>query len=208
MKKSELKKGFEQGLITEEKYKEELFRLEQEPKKKKRYFIPNTINDNEFKRVLDKTFKPHHKFAFQLAYLCGLRLAEVVNLKPENILFSRGLIKVVEGKGSKDRLVVYNKKIPLKSKINLLPIKKHYKNEPSCHRSIQNALKTALRKAKIEKRIRFHDLRHSYSSNLDKKGISVKTIQMMMGHGNLATTSRYLHKSVEEASKELDSIYK
>ena len=59
--------------------------------------LPTVLTFEEFKEILNKTTNKRHKLAFKLGFLCGLRVSEIVKLKPEDIDTGRGLLFVREG---------------------------------------------------------------------------------------------------------------
>ncbi len=160
--------------------------------------LPDILTENEFKRLIDNTYKNHHKAAFIIAFKCGLRISEVINLQPDNIDRGRQAIKVVNGKGSKDRYVYYGKGLTPWLKYVPIGISK---------RAVQHALKLAIKRANIKKSIHFHSLRHSYASILLQKGANLKHVQQLLGHSNISTTNQYLHISDEDLKKKVIELW-
>jgi len=106
MNKKELAKAFEEKLISEEKYKQELFALETAPKQpRKAKRIYESLNEEEFIKLLKATKMEHHRLAFILAYGSGLRIGEILALKPEDVNLKEHKIFIRQAKGSKDRIV-------------------------------------------------------------------------------------------------------
>lgn len=157
--------------------------------------IQSWLTDKEFIKLLQNTYKAHHKTAFILAFHCGLRVSEVVNLKPDDIDRGQGLLKVVQGKGGKDRFIPYPPKIA-----------KHFKELPiGCTpRALQLSIKSAIARAGIKKDIHFHSLRHSFCTNLINKGVGYKTVQQLAGHSSISITMDiYSHMTLDQSKKEL-----
>jgi len=78
-------------------------------------------------------------------------------------------------------------------------------------RSAQKVFQMAKEKARIQKDISFHGLRHSFATHLLEKGIDVKFIQELLGHFDIKTTMRYLHVRKEQLVNivsPLDDLFK
>jgi site-specific recombinase XerD len=74
---------------------------------------------------------------------------------------------------------------------------------------LQRAFSIAKRVAGIEKEVSFHSLRHAFATHLMESGVSVRTIQTLLGHRSLATTARYTHVAgtyLKETASPLDAL--
>ncbi len=206
MNKKQLKDAFDEGLINEEKYGEELVKLEMAPKpQRKQKKLPVSITREEFFLLMKKTKKDIFKVAFLLAFGAGLRLSEIAGgtrtdgspMKPltkENIEFDRKRIRIEDAKGRKDRITSIPKGFK-QSMLKFLPITKAYKNYASCRRSLQRGFKVAARKAKLletKPTLHFHSLRSGFGSRLAEQGAPIHMIRDMMGHSSISTTNVYL----------------
>jgi len=128
----------------------------------------------------------------------GLRLSEVINLKPGNINLTKGKLRIKSGKGAKDRdlaipdylvtlLEVWRGKRPkspyffstLEGK-KLLP------------RYIQQMVKRYAQKAGIEKPISPHVLRHTYATQFYRQTRDIETLRQILGHVDIGTTTIYI----------------
>ncbi len=73
---------------------------------------------------------------------------------------------------------------------------------------VQEALKKAVRLAKVTKRVTSHTFRHSFATHLLQANYDIRTIQTMLGHTDVRTTMIYTHcvpsKTVKEARSPLD----
>lgn len=153
--------------------------------RKMRRKIPETLTEEEFLQVIKATKKLHHKVAFSLGFYQGMRISEIVKLKVEDIDKGQKIIRIKQGKGGKDR------NIPI-----LKEMWKGLKHIPvSCGvRALQIAFKNAVKKAKVNKDLHFHCLRHSCGTwLLNVKGWDTRLVQQFLGHAKLDTTQIYTH---------------
>jgi site-specific recombinase XerD len=137
-------------------------------------------------------------------YGAGLRLMEALNLKPGDIDSERMVIRVRQGKGSKDRYVTLSPTL-------LETLREYYKARrpkgewlfpnrsakfPIHSSAVQRACRQAALVARLRKRVTTHTLRHSFATGLLEAGTDLRTIQILLGHGSLNTTAIYLHIAV------------
>ncbi len=180
------------------------------------YKLPNVLNKNEVKRLLQGIRNIKHRAMLSTVYGCGLRRGELLNLKPQDIDRERGLLVVRLGKGNKDRVV------PISDK-NILLLEDYYrqyrpvtwlfegikKGEQYDERSLQQVLKKAIGVAGIKKPVTLHWLRHSYATHLHESGVDIRYIQEILGHKSTRTTEIYTHvsnRSIQLIRSPLDDL--
>ncbi|MCK9518070.1 MAG: site-specific integrase [Dehalococcoidia bacterium] len=168
---------------------------------RKTYPLPEVLSVPEVRSLFEKTLNLKHKTILMTIYACGLRISEAVNLRVSDIDSERMLVRIAQGKGRKDRLVI----LPA----NLLIVLRRY-----CHeyhpeeflfegtkggqystRSIQALFRRAVKYAKIRKKVSVHSLRHSFATHLLDQGTDIRYIQELLGHKHLSTTQIYTHIS-------------
>lgn len=161
--------------------------------------LPKSITPEEFPLLLKSTRKKDKeaRIAFLLAYGAGLRLSEVLSVKPENIVNNR--IEVIAGKGDKDRIVPLPKGWK-EWMTQMLPIKKS-------GRSLERNFKSAAKKSKLNPLYTFHSLRHGFAVRLLENGVPLNQVQLLMGHSNLATTSIYTKARPIDALKSYEDLF-
>jgi integrase/recombinase XerD len=141
-------------------------------------------------------------------YGTGMRRSEVVRLRVSDIDSQRMIIRVVQGKGGKDRDLPLSPELLetlreywrwRKPKEYLFPTRDHRRaaSEPISDKTIWQVCTDAARRAGITKHVTPHTLRHSWATHLLEAGTDLRTIQMLLGHGDLETTARYIHLSQE-----------
>lgn len=172
----------------------------QRPRREKR--LPNVLSKDEVKSILESPTNLKHRAMLSLIYACGLRRSELLNLTLKDILSDRGLLFIQQSKGKKDRVV------PISSKLIEI-LRDYYKaykpkkwlfegqqsGEKYSERSIQLVLNHAVTKAKINKPVSLHWLRHSYATHLLESGTDLRYIQELLGHSSSKTTEIYTHVS-------------
>ena len=166
--------------------------------------LPTVFSKEEVKRILAQVTYPKHHLMLVLAYGSGLRVSEVVALRPYHIDFGRNTIFIQAGKGKKDRVLpLSNQQRHLLEKYITQNKPQHWlfegatPDEPFAIRSLQFVFAQATRQAKINRPAGIHTLRHSYATHLLENGTDIRYIQQLMGHSDIKTTMRYTHISPE-----------
>jgi integrase/recombinase XerD len=172
----------------------------QRPKKEKH--LPNVLSKEEVKAILDAPINLKHRCMLSLIYACGLRRSELLNLTLKDILSDRNLLFIRQAKGKKDRVVPISDKMieVLRTYYRAYKPKKwlfegqqpmsQYSEE-----SLAKVLKLSVQKAKINKNVSLHWLRHSYATHLLESGTDLRYIQELLGHNSSRTTEIYTHVS-------------
>lgn len=167
------------------------------PRPKQKKALPTVLSQRDIQRLFLSTTNTKHLLILKLAYGLGLRVSEVVNIKITDIDSDKMLVHIRNAKGKKDRYV------PLPTTI-LNELRQYYLQfRPKGYlfegqdggsysiRSAQHVFKTAMKKAKINKVIGIHGLRHSYATHLLEYGTDMSFIQKLLGHRNIKTTEIY-----------------
>lgn len=165
--------------------------------------IPIVLTQEEVVKLINSIQNKKHKLMIKLLYSAGLRVSELVNLRVEDLEFDNDYGWVRHGKGNKDRMIIIANclKEELLNYIrdNNLEINSYLFNRyNNCNihlstRTIQEIIKNAAKKAKINKKVHPHSLRHSYATHLIENGYDVSSVQSLLGHNSAQTTMVYLH---------------
>ncbi|NCN98932.1 integrase [Candidatus Pacearchaeota archaeon CG10_big_fil_rev_8_21_14_0_10_35_219] len=173
------------------------------PKKDK--YLPDVLTKDEVRLLIENAETKKSKLIISVLYSSGLRVSEVVGLRPEDIDFNENVGKVRKGKGNKDRTFTISIKL---SKQIQDYLKKHDENKylfskdkPLTTRNIQKIIKNLKEKTGINKRVTPHTLRHSFATHLLESGTDIRMIQTLLGHSSLNTTQIYTHISTEQIKK-------
>jgi integrase/recombinase XerD len=133
----------------------------------------------------------------------GLRVSELCSLSPQNILWQQKSLRIKgkggpHGKKSKQRIVPMSKRVQT--------LLEHYfainNKWPVGPRQAQKIVKQIANKAQISKEVTPHILRHTFATLALQKGISLATVQKILGHDRLTTTSIYLNFTDEHVVEE------
>jgi integrase len=184
---------------------------------RKRQQLPDVMSKGEAKRLFAQVRNPKQQVLLYAIYAAGLRPGEAVKLRREDVQPERVLIRVVQGKGKKDRCVMLSTVLQGMLKGYLEQYKpKHWLFEgqhPGEHysvRSLQAIVKRARKAAGLRETIRPHTLRHSFATHLLEAGTDSRLIQELLGHADIKTTLRYLHVSncqISQVRSPLDELF-
>jgi len=185
------------------------------PKHEKR--LPVILSRRELAALFAAVGNLKHRVILQTMYAAGLRISEVITLKVNDVDSQRMVLRVVQGKGRRDRYVPFSStlleilrtywRIYHPGTVWLFPSEST--NAPLTASTIQRACARARTKARIRKLATTHTLRHCFASHLLEAGVDLKTIQNILGHRSLNTTSIYLHiatKSVQNTNGPVDLL--
>jgi site-specific recombinase XerD len=162
--------------------------------------VPSAGEVGEFLAAVENL---KHRTVLLVIYASGLRLSEALSLRVGDVDAARGLIRVRGGKGNKDRNTILSATL-------LAALRAYWRayrpgtwlfpgQGPQGHLSVHMIQKVCVRvreKLGISKAISPHTLRHAFATHLLESGVDLRTIQQMLGHKSLSTTSIYLHVSV------------
>jgi site-specific recombinase XerD len=166
--------------------------------------LPTVLSREEVARLLGVVQNRKHHALLTTAYAAGMRVSELTHLKMEDVDSRRMVIRVRQGKGRKDRMVMLARALleelrtywaEYRPGLWLFP--GYRPTAPISTRSVQKVCTAASEKAQIGKHVTVHTLRHSFATHLLESGTDLRVIQMLMGHGSLTTTSRYMHVSTD-----------
>jgi integrase/recombinase XerC len=186
--------------------------------------LPHFVSENDMVQLLDhKEFGNTHaglrdQLILELFYGTGIRLAELINLKENNINLTDRTMKVL-GKRNKERVIPFSTNIV--SLIAAYRVAKKKEVEEKDHnyllitdlgdqlypmmvqRTVKKHLKTF---TSVEKRSP-HVLRHTYATHLLNKGAELNAVKDLLGHSSLAATQVYTHNSIEKLKKTFDQAH-
>lgn len=177
---------------------------------------PGILSPDEVKRLINAPRNLKHRALLTMTYGSGLRVAEVVKIKPCHIDRGRMML-FVNGKGDKDRYTILSKRA-------LTLLEEHWyangpfdyffhgrdRSKPMCTGTAQAVYYQALKRANVRHVGGIHVLRHCFATYLMEQDVDIYIIKRWMGHRALVTTGRYMHVRAEHLRKvksPLDTLY-
>lgn len=161
--------------------------------------LPKVLSSHDVSKIIDSTENLKHRAILATVYGCGLRVSELVNLKLTDIDSKRMAVRIENSKGNKSReamLPANLLRMLRKYYLEYKPIEYVFNGRDGGKytvRSAQEVFKKSLKKAKLNRQVSLHTLRHSYATHLIEKGIDIRFVQELLGHKNIKTTQIYTH---------------
>jgi len=184
------------------KWDETRFHIPSRPRQKK---LPKLLSVEQVNHLLKAASNIKHRALLMTVYGGGLRVSEVVRLKPHHIESDRMMMRVEQGKGKKDRYTILPQSLLDQLRAYWKACCPHSwlffgkdKDKPMPIATAQGIYNNAKNKAGISKGNGIHTLRHCFATHLLDQGVDIYTIKEMLGHTALVTTSKYLHTTKEK----------
>jgi integrase/recombinase XerD len=178
------------------------------PPRTGRRLLPHLMSVEELQRLFTSAPTPRHRVLLMTTYAAGLRVGEVVRLQLTDIESDRRLIRVNQGKGRKDRYTLLSTRL-------LAELRAYWqcyrpapwlftaqdRTQPMSIASAQKIYYHTKRIAGITHGKGIHTLRHCFATHLLEAGVDLRTIQLLLGHRSIETTTRYLHITRQHLAK-------
>ena len=186
--------------------------------------LPLVLTREETRRLLRSIRSNRFKAILCLIYHCGLRVGEATTIRPQDIDAARGVIRILNAKGGK------NREVPVAAEM-LERLRRYWcahrnrgwlfpavgrgwkdrwrslrkamaqAHQPMSVSSVQAAMRMALASSGLKKNATPHTLRHSFATHLLEDGVSIRQVGTYLGHSNLYSTLIYLHVTEISESK-------
>lgn len=168
---------------------------------RREFKLPHILSQQQVSALLEHTTNLKYKCILSMFYGTGLRLQELAHLKICSIDSARQEVKVIQGKGNKDRITILPEKLLpdlrayyLKYRPKTYLFEGRKAGQPMSNGAMQVIVRQAMQAAGFEKGIyTAHSLRHSFATHLLDQGVDLHTIKVLLGHSNIETTMIYLH---------------
>jgi integrase/recombinase XerD len=177
--------------------------------------LPEILSREEVERLLAAAGTLRERVLLMAAYGSGLRVSEVVALRPTDLDVERGVIRVEQGKGKKDRYTALAERLvrEVSQYYAVYGRPEHWvfpqRHDPTRHMDTSSAQKiyyAAKRRAGITKVGGIHALRHGFATHSLEAGLDLPTLGRMLGHTSVTTTMRYLHTTTKRVSAQISPL--
>ena len=170
--------------------------------------LPVVLNGTEIQALLEAVRRPKYRAILMVMYGAGLRVSEACRLRPEDIDSTRMVLRVI-GKGNRERLTVLSDRL-------LDELRSYWRHDRprggwlfpnqvgsgyAARETIRRVFQSAVVEAGITKKVTPHTLRHSFATHLIDIGTDVTTVQALLGHKSIRTTTLYIHASAERVGR-------
>ena len=164
--------------------------------------LPKVLSLEEIEKLIDSATEIRNKAIIALLYSSGMRVGELVSLRPEDIYMSTMQVYISKGKNHRDRWTILSERALdlLKEYWRSYPVKREYlfvsldaPHEPLKVSGVEIMLRAVGKTAGIKAHP--HTLRHSFASHMIEQGVPINYVQAMLGHRCLESTQVYIHIS-------------
>ena len=166
--------------------------------------LPKLLSRQELSILFDSCNNDKHRVMFRLIYSAGLRRNELIHLKIQDIETQDGKmrIRINKGKSKRDRYTVLSSAVLselrayyLKYRPKVYLFNGRKKGSKLSEAAIRHAMENARKRSGITKDVTMHVLRHCFATHCLEHGMSIKRLQVLLGHSSLKTTLIYLQVS-------------
>jgi len=175
------------------------------PRVQKTKTLPVVLSVEEVLAILSNAANTKHAAMLMLAYSSGLRVGEVVLMRPEHIIARTMRVRIEQGKGNKDRYSILSgtclkqlRSYFRKYRPAEWMFEGYTRGKPISIRACQHAVELAAKKAGIRKKCGMHTLRHSFATHFLEAGGGIFQLQKFLGHKHIKTTLVYAHMQEEK----------
>ena len=182
--------------------------------------FPKTLSESQVEALLgapdtDTPLGIRDRTMLELMYASGLRVSEMVDLKTIEVGLNEGVVRVISGKGGKERLVPFGaeaatwlKKYLEVARPQLLDTKVQHKatqdlflarhtGQGMTRQAFWHIIKRYATSAGIDVPLSPHTLRHAFATHLLNHGADLRVVQLLLGHADISTTQIYTHVARE-----------
>ena len=178
--------------------------------RKPKQIVKNVLTEGEVARILAVCKNERERAILSILVYSGIRNKELCGLKPEDVDFDNQYLKIIGGKGSKDRLAYISREC---TKDVIEYVGKYKRKDTYLFTTLREdrqyngwalrkMVKVVSKRAGVKKRVYPHLLRHSLACNLLNRGANIMTIKEQLGHADIRTTMLYARSTPQRVQQE------
>lgn len=185
--------------------------------------LPRVMTVTEVERLLavpdlDSPLGTRDRAMLELLYATGLRVSELLALRPPDLDVRRGLVRC-RGKGDRERVVpvgaialryvaAYRAGIRPRFKPGAgMPLFVNRRGKPLTRQTVWKMVRKYARAAGIRRQVTPHTFRHSFATHLLENGVDLRVVQELLGHVDIVTTQKYTHLTTRALRTEYDRAH-
>lgn len=211
------------AFLVKERYIEKNIMSSFEMAKRAKY-LPEVLTIDEVNMLLnsiptDDPISMRNRCMVEVLYASGLRVSEMCYLTMQSLNLHKGFVKCI-GKGDKERIVPMNQKCCQLLKVYIEEyrpqlcenVSSQYlfinkKGQPIHRDDFYHILEKIVKKSGLKKHVTPHTLRHTFATHLLENDADLRSIQEMLGHSDISTTTLYTHVSDHKAISEYQNLH-
>jgi len=183
--------------------------VEDIPRPRRSRRLPFVLSRDEVRRLVKAGRSPYERAVVMLLYSTGMRISELVRTRVVDLDPDRGMIRVRQGKGAKDRYTLLSDRAvdAIREHLRYCPEGAVWifpganEGRPITTRSVQKTIARMGEAAGIRKKVTPHVMRHSFATHLLEAGTDIRYIQKLLGHSSTRTTEIYTHVSSRDLAR-------
>ncbi len=165
--------------------------------------VPNYLMNDEVTAIITNCRSLKERLIIKLLVYTGIRVSELCSIRVQDIDINNKTLKIRNGKGDKDRLVVFSDKVVSDLRLYLMEIKDNKgrtdflfptsKSKRVSPVTIERVVRNIVKRSGIPKKVTPHTFRHTFATSLLRNGADLRIIQLLLGHSSISTTQIYTH---------------
>jgi integrase/recombinase XerD len=165
--------------------------------------VPDYLMSDEVSIILKNCRNLRERLVVKLLVYTGIRVSELCSIRIQDIDLNNKTLKIRNGKGDKDRLVVFSEKVVPDLKLYLMDVRDKKpksdflfptsKSKRISPVTIERLVRVIVKRSGITKKVTPHTFRHTFATSLLRNGADLRIIQILLGHSSISTTQIYTH---------------
>ncbi|MCL5874615.1 MAG: tyrosine-type recombinase/integrase [Candidatus Thermoplasmatota archaeon] len=165
--------------------------------------VPNYLMNDEVTAIITNCRNLKERLVVKLLVYTGIRVSELCSIRVQDIDINSKTLKIRNGKGDKDRLVVFSDKVVSDLRLYIMEMKDSKgrtdflfptsKSKRVSPVTIERVVRNIVKRSGIPKKVTPHTFRHTFATSLLRNGADLRIIQLLLGHSSISTTQIYTH---------------